>query len=75
MANYFFHRDNKQKNKSVKIEFLNLLDKPLYKNAINDVRKEYLSLYQRLILKCAIKKNYLCLKLLRKIKIIIKSMI
>lgn len=75
MANYFFHRDNKQKNKSVKIEFLNLLDKPLYKNAINDVRKEYLSLYQRLILKCAIKKNYLCLKLLRKIKIIIKSML
>ena len=75
MTNYFFHNDNNKNRKTLKSEFINLLDKPLYKDAINKIKKERLSLYQRLVLKYVIKKNFFVLKILKKIKSIIKSLI
>ena len=51
MYNYFFHKDNPKKTKEIKKEFKELLDKEIYKNAMKNVKTQYLSLYQKLVLK------------------------
>ena len=72
MYNYFFHKDNPQKD--LDKEFKELLDKELYRNAIKKAKTEYLSTYQKLILKYAEKKRIIILKILYKIKTILKNM-
>ena len=66
MYNYFFHKDNPQKD--IENEFKELLNKELYIDAMKNVKIKYLSLYQRLVLKNAKKKKILILKLLKGVK-------
>lgn len=73
MYNYFFHRDNPKKNKDVKLEFIDLLSKNLYQNAMQEVKLEYLSNYQKLVLINARKGRIVALRILKKIKEIIKE--
>lgn len=68
MYNYFFHKDNPKKLKEIKKEFKELLDRKIYKNAMKDVKIQYLSLYQKLVLKNARNKKIIILKLLKKMK-------
>lgn len=68
MYNYFFHKDNPQKLKEINKEFKELLDKEIYKNAMKDVKIQYLSLYQKLVLKNARNRNIIILKFLKKLK-------
>ena len=65
MYNYFFHKDNPKNIREVTEEFKSLLNGELYQNAMKSVKAEYLSTYQRLVLKYAIKKNIFMLKVLR----------
>lgn len=74
MYNYFFHKDNPQNKKEIEQEFKNLLGKEFYQKAMKDVKKEYLSMYQRLVLKNARKKNIKGLKRLKQIKGMIKKL-
>ena len=71
MYNYFFHKDNPQKD--IKNEFKKLLNKEVYTNAMKNVKTKYLSIYQKLILKNAKKQNIQMLKRLYKMKSIIKN--
>lgn len=71
MYNYFFHKDNKKDKKYIRKEFKEILEKPLYKNAISNVEKKYLSTYQKLILMQAKKKRIFMLKILYEMKKII----
>lgn len=73
MYNYFFHKDNPKDFKSIKNEFKELLANKLYKNAMEKVKIQYLSKYQKLVLKNAKKKKIVNLKLLYKIKTILKN--
>lgn len=73
MYNYFFHKDNPKDFKSIKNEFKDLLSNKLYKNAMEKVKIQYLSKYQKLVLKNAKKKKIVNLKLLYKIKTILKN--
>lgn len=73
MYNYFFNKDNPKGKKEIKKELKELLKKDLYVNAMKYVKKEYLSIYQKILLKCAKNNNYGGLKILRKIKNIIKA--
>lgn len=68
MYNYFFHKDNAKKIKEIQKEFKELLDREIYKNAMKDVKIQYLSLYQKLVLKNARNKKIIILKLLKKMK-------
>ena len=68
MYNYFFHKDNSKNTKEIKKEFKELLDRKIYKNAMKDVKVQYLSLYQKLVLKNARNKKIIILKLLKKMK-------
>ena len=72
MYNYFFHKDNPQKD--IENEFKELLNKELYIDAMKNVKIKYLSLYQRLVLNNAKKKRILNLKLLKSIKEILKKL-
>ena len=74
MYNYFFHKNNPKKLEEVKKEFKELLNGEIYKSAIKDVKIQYLSLYQRLVLNNAKKKRILNLKLLKSIKEILKKL-
>ena len=73
MYNYFFHKDNTKKLKEIQKEFKELLDKEIYKNAMNNVKEQYLSFYQKLVLKSAKKKKVYVLKGLKKMKEIVKK--
>lgn len=73
MYNYFFHKDNPKKLKKIKKEFKELLDKEIYKNAMKNVKIQYLSFYQKLVLKNAKKKNVYVLRSLKKMKEIVKK--
>ena len=68
MYNYFFHKDNSKNTKEIKKEFEELLERKIYKNAMKDVKIQYLSLYQKLVLENAKKKKIIILKLLKKVK-------
>ena len=71
MYNYFFHKDNKKKNKEIKKEFMELLNRNLYTNAIKNVKKEYLSGYQKIVRILSKSKIYIGLKLINKFKYLI----
>lgn len=73
MYNYFFHKDNTKKNKKIRKEFIELLNKPLYVNAMRNAKKEYLSVYQRMIMHFAKNKNLSGLKIINKVKYVIKD--
>ncbi len=73
MYNYYFHKDNPKQYRQVTEEFKYQLGKELYQNAMRDVKSQYLSIYQRMVLYNAKKKRILILKLLKDIKYIIKS--
>ena len=68
MYNYFFHKDNPKNEKEIEAEFKELLQKELYQNAFKNVKKEYLSKYQKLVSKNAEKGKIKTLKLLKIIK-------
>lgn len=72
MYNYFFHKDNPKGYREIKKEFENLLDKELYRTAMRNVKKQYLSNYQNMILKNAKNKRISKMKLLNKLKKMIK---
>lgn len=74
MYNYFFHKDNYKNKKEVEAEFKELLQKELYQNAFRNVKKEYLSTYQKLILENAQNGRVKMLKLLKNIKEVLKTM-
>lgn len=73
MYNYFFHKDTTKKNKETRKKFIELLNKPLYVNAMRNAKKEYLSVYQRMIMHFAKNKNLSGLKIINKVKYIIKD--
>ena len=68
MYNYFFHKDNPKNKKEIEAEFKELLQKELYQKAFKNVKKEYLSKYQKFVLKNAQKDKIKILKLLKIIK-------
>ena len=72
MYNYYFHKDNPNEKSVIIKEFKELLDKEMYKNAVENVKIQYLSTYQKLIIKNAKKKRIFVLRVLQKIKMIIK---
>ena len=74
MYNYFFHKDNPKKHKEIEEEFKKLLQKDLYQKAMKEVKVEYLSTYQKIVLKNAVKGRVWALELLAVIKSIIKNM-
>lgn len=74
MRNYFFNKENLKKNKEIKEEFWNLLNKEIYILAIKNVKKQYLSTYQKCVLFCAKHRLFYGLKFLNKFKNFIKSM-
>ena len=73
MYNYFFNKDNPKRLKETKKEFRELLDKEIYKNAIKEVKIQYLSFYQFLVLKHSKMKRIFILRILKKIKEILKK--
>lgn len=73
MYNYYFHKNNPKQYKQVKKEFKCQLGKELYQNAMSDVKSQYLSIYQKLVLYNSRKKRIFALKLLKDIKYIIKN--
>ena len=73
MYNYFFHNDNPNNFETTKKEFKQLLNKEIYQTAMKQVKKQYLSTYQKLVLRAAKKQNIKTLKLLKKIKDILKA--
>lgn len=73
MYNYYFHKDNPKKKNLIIKEFKELLDKELYIKAIESVKTQYLSIYQRLVIKNAKKKRIHIMRILKEIKMIIKS--
>ena len=74
MNNYFFNKSNPQTPKETEKEFKKLLESDMYAKALKDVKKQYLSKYQKLVLINAQKENIRMLKVLRKIKNIIKKL-
>ena len=74
MRNYFFNKENLKKNKEIKEEFWNLLNKEIYILAIKNVKKQYLSTYQKCVLFCAKHRLFYGLRFLNKFKNFIKSM-
>ena len=73
MYNYFFHKDNKKRNREKRKEFIELLDRNLYVDAIKNVKKEYLSKYQKIVRILSKNKKYIGLKLANKTKCSIKK--
>lgn len=73
MNNYFFNKSNPKNFKETEKEFKELLESDMYAKALKDVKKQYLSKYQKLVLINAQKANIRMLKVLRKIKNIIKK--
>lgn len=73
LYNYFFHSDNPKKWKEIKEELKQLLRKKMYQTAMQEVKKEYLGTYQKLILKAAKNGNIEMLWVLKKIKEMIKE--
>ena len=74
MKNYFFNKENPKNNKETKKEFENLLNKKMYILAMKDVKKQYLSIYQKCILFCAKYRLFYGLKFLVKLKNFIKNL-
>ena len=74
MENYFFNKANTNSKKEIDDEFRNLLQKYIYVEAFENVKKEYLSLYQKMILQNAKNGNIKNLRILRKIKNILKKL-
>lgn len=74
MYNYYFNKDNPNNYKKIKEEFSNLLKRDLYKNAMSNVKMEYLSTYQKLVVSSAKKNNIFKLKILNKIKQTLKKL-
>ena len=72
MYNYFFHKDNNKKAKEIEEEFKKVLNKKLYQNAMKNVKIQYLSIYQKIVLKNAKRKRIKILKTLKKLKIFLK---
>ena len=68
MSNYFFNKKNPKRFIDIQKEFKELLKKDMYINAFANVKKEYLSGYQRLILENAKKRNIKNLIIIRKMK-------
>lgn len=68
MFNKYFHKDNPKDKKQQKEELRNLLKEDLYQKAFKNVKKEYLSKYQRAILMFAQIGNVEGLKILKKLK-------
>ena len=68
MGNYYFNKNNPKNKKEIEKEFKGLLDKDLYVNAFKNVKKEYLSTYQKLVLKYSANKDINKLRILRIIK-------
>ena len=75
MYNYFFHKDNPKSRKIIKKEIRELLNQKLYQEAIKEAKQEYLSTYQKLILKNARNENINMLIVLRKVKNTIKQIL
>lgn len=73
IKNYFFNKENPKNNKETKKEFWDLLDKKMYILAIKNVKKQYLSIYQKCILFCAKYRLFYGLKFLGKLKNFIKN--
>lgn len=68
MSNYFLNKKNPKRCIDIQKEFKELLKKDMYVNAFANVKKEYLSRYQRLILENARKGNIKNLVIIRKMK-------
>ena len=68
MSNYFFNKDNPKSKNEIEKEFKELLQKDLYQKAFINVKKKYLSIYQKLVLYNAKKENIKVLKILNNIK-------
>lgn len=73
MYNYFFHKDNQKTWKEIEKEFISLLEEKQYRNALSEVNNKYLSLYNKVLVKFAKKKNIYLLKFLWNIKRILKG--
>ena len=74
MYNYFFHKDNAKRFKNIEKEFKEILSKKLYQGTMENVKTQYLSIYQKLVLKNAKKKKIKILKKLYEIKKNVKNM-
>ena len=72
MYNYFFHKDNNKKAKEIEEEFKKVLNKKLYQSAMKNVKIQYLSIYQKIVLKNAKRRRIKILKILKKLKIFLK---
>ena len=75
MTNDFFHKQNPKTKKEIKTEFLTLLRKPLYVNAIKEVKTKYLSTYQKLVFLLAKYQQYSLLKFVHNLKKKIKDIL
>lgn len=75
MTNDFFHKQNPKTKKEIKTEFLTFLRKPLYVNAIKEVKTKYLSTYQKLVFLLAKYQQYGLLKFVHNLKKKIKDIL
>ena len=73
MNNYFFHNDNPYSTLQMEQEFIDLLNNEKYKTAFDLVKKEYLSIYQKILLRYYKKQDIKKLRRLNKFKKMIKG--